>query len=257
MKKAIFLVVTALVLVSCKEEVDPIWATQKVNESYAKDFPLNEFHKLGQTGDTIAQRSMVNRYRKQLTKNVIKNYPCIKDNKNIKFVLGSGIAEKVQAGDGKFYDGKFKNELIIILTDPCIKDTLFLACGNGMLEPLKFNSQSSFGTAEKCRFEIKRGEGLAHHLPVLQEWAKVAGSLQIAIRNPKGKVVQEETYINYLGRYQSVLFTGDVIDMCQGKVFNQRGQEVDFKSRLRETKLANKKLLVKKNAKAHKQNKKK
>lgn len=234
----VFLVIVAILVSSCNN-VDPIWGTDPVDMTYAAGFPLDQFHQLGQAGDTTAQKALVDQYRKQLTKNVINNHPCIKDENNIKFVFGSGFIKGVMSGDGKTYDGKFNNELIIILDDPCIKDTLFLACGNGMLNPIRWENQSYWGKAEKCRFEILPGQGLAHHLPALQEWAKIAGDFNIPIRDKTGKVVSQETYLNYLGRYKSVLFPGDIIDMCAGKVFNKAGQEVLFDRRLEESEKAN------------------
>jgi len=231
-------------LSSCKK-VDPIWGTKPVDKTYAAAFPLDEFHRLGIAGDTAAQKKMIDQYRKQLTKNVLNHYPRITDEKHIRFVLGSGLAKKVKSGDGKTYNGDFKNELIIILNDPSVKDTVFLACGNGMLCPLELTHSSDLGTGAQFRFTIKKGESLATYLPSLNAWAKVAGDLKIPIRNKKGNIVSKETYLNYLGRYRSVLFTGDVIDVAQGKVFNKAGQEVDFKIRLAETKEANKRLLDK------------
>lgn len=243
MKNTLIIVVAivAIALSSCNN-VDPIWGTTPVDSTYAQGFPIDEFHKLGIAGDTVAQKAMVDKYRKPLTKNVLNHYPCIKDAGNIHFVLGSGSVDKVLSGDGKTYDGKFKNELIIILSDSCIHDTLFLACGNGMLSPIRFKKQSDWGTAENCRFTIAPGEGLAHHLPQLEAWATTADQLSVPIRDKKGKVVAQEKYLHYLGKYESVLFPGDVIDMCAGKVFNKAGQEVDFETRLKESEKANAKI---------------
>lgn len=239
----LFLAIIAIIvsLSSCKK-TDPIWGTKPVDTTFAYAFPLDEFHQLGIASDTTKQKAMINDYRRQLTANVVSHYPCIKDEKNICFVLGTGKAFDVLSGDGKTYTGKFKNELIIILNDSCIKDTLFLACGNGMLSPIRMKHYSDLGTAEQFRFTIQKGEGLATYVPQLKEWAKVAGDLKIPIRDSRGNIVSQETYLNYLGKYESVLFPGDVIDMAQMKVFNAAGQEVDFSRRLLETKEANKHL---------------
>ncbi len=250
MKKFIFLIaIIAIVFTtSCTDKVDPIHGTQPVDTTWATGFPLDQFHQLGIANDTVGQRAMVDQYRRQLTLNVIAHYPCIQDEKNIRFVFGNGEVKGVMSGDGKTYDGKFNNELVIILSDPCIKDTLFLACGNGMLSSIHWEKYSDWGTAENCRFEILPGQGLAHHLPELQAWADIAGQLSIPIKDENGEIVEQETYLTYLGRYESVLFPGDVIDMCQQKVFNKAGQEVQFDRRLEETQKAN--------AKAHKKGKK-
>jgi len=248
---ATFVAIILVAFASCKR-TDPIHNGDPVDTTYATGFPLNQFHELGSAGDTAAQRYLVDQYRKQLTANVVSHYPGIQDEKNIRFVLGSGYAKDVLTGSGKTNSGRFKNELIIIIDDPAIKDTVFLACGNGMLRPLKFKDQSDFGVAEQWRFTILPGEGLAHHLPELKAWAKVAGDLNIPIRNEKGEIVSQETYLNYLGKYKSVLFPYDVIDILNGKVYNRFGQEVQFERRLQETQKANEAEKAKVKAKAPK-----
>lgn len=242
MKKLLIALVAIATITAMASCTDPIYNDDPMDTSYSTGFPLDQFHQLGEAGDTAAQRQLVDQYRKQLTANVVNHYPDIQDEKNIKFVLGSGYAKDVLTGSGKTHSGKFENELIIIINDPAVKDTLFLACGNGMLSPLKFKEQSDFGVAEQWRFTILPGEGLAHHLPELQAWAKVAGDLNIPIRNSNGQVVSQETYLNYLGKYESVLFPYDVIDVLNGKIYNQAGQEVNFERRLAETKKANAKI---------------
>jgi hypothetical protein len=212
-------------------------------------FPLDKFHELGGKNDTLGQRAMVEKYRKALTANVVRHYPKITDEKNIKFILGSGYAKDVKSGDSKTYSGKFKNELIIVIEDSAVKDTLFLACGNGMLRPLELYTQSDFGTAERWRFTIQKGEGLATYLPELKEWGKVATELKIPIKDKDGKVVSQEIFSNYLGKYESLLFEGDVIDLLAGKVY-YKGKEVDFDRRQTATYKANAKAKAKAKKKA-------
>ena len=234
----IFMALTAILFSSCNGK-DPIWQTKPQDSSYATGFPLDQFHKMGIANDTTEQKALVDQYRKILTKNVITHYPCIKDEKNIHFVFGSGSVKGIMSGDGKTYNGNFNNELIIILNDDCVKDTLVLASGNGMLNPIHWKTQSNWGTAETCRFTIAPGEGLAHHLPQLEAWAAAAGELSVPIRDKKGNIVVHEKYLHYLGKYESVLFPGDVIDMCAGKIFNKLGQEVEFETRLKESEKVN------------------
>lgn len=246
MKKIIllgmFVIITILV---CCNKKNPVWDVEPVTNAFYTDasgkenFPLAQFHELGEKGDTTAQRKLVDQYRKQLTANVVKQYPQVTNERNIKFVLGSGFAKDVQSGDGETYSGKFKNELIIIIIDPAVKDTVFLSCGNGMLSPLELKESYDFGTAEQWRFTILPGEGLAHHLPKLQAWADIANKLSIPIKDENGRIVSQKTYLNYLGRYESILFPYDVVDILNGKVYNQAGQEVNFKKRQEETKNAN------------------
>ncbi|MFO0743686.1 MAG: hypothetical protein U0469_01370 [Candidatus Paceibacterota bacterium] len=226
---------------SCKS---PIWDREPVDTTYAIGFPLQEFHKLGEAGDTATQRMLVNQYRKQLTRNVMSHYQCVTNEKNVKFVFGSGKVDKVLSGDGKAYGGKFKNELIFIIDDPCAKDTVFLACGNGMLSPIHWSSQSDWGHAEKCRFVVEDGQSLAYFLPRLKDWGVRAEELGLPIANSKGKIVDDKIYMNYLGKWWSDhLFKGDVIDLCEKKITNHSGQKVDFERRLLETKKANRAIL--------------
>jgi hypothetical protein len=245
-------------LASCNgSDTDPIHGTVPVDTTFwsgtsaSTYFPLDKFHELGGKNDTLGQRAMVEKYRKALTANVVRHYPKITDEKNIKFILGSGYAKDVKSGDSKTYSGKFKNELIIVIEDSAVKDTLFLACGNGMLRPLELYTQSDFGTAERWRFTIQKGEGLATYLPELKEWGKVATELKIPIKDKDGKVVSQEIFSNYLGKYESLLFEGDVIDLLAGKVY-YKGKEVDFDRRQTATYKANAKAKAeaKKKAKA-------
>lgn len=257
------LIITTLVIASivamasCNgSDVDPVHGTVPVDTTFWSGtsadtyFPLDEFHRLGQKNDTLGQRAMVNKYRKVLTANVVAHYPQIKDEKNIRFFLGSGYARDVKSGDGKTYSGDFKNELIIVINDPNVKETLFLACGNGMLSPLELYTRSDFGTAERWRFTIQKGEGLATYLPRLKEWGKVATELKIPIKDKDGKVVSEEIFFNYLGKYESLLFEGDVIDLLAGKVY-YKGKEVDFDRRQTATYKANAKAKAKSKKKAN------
>lgn len=244
MSKKLFIVaivaIATVAVISCKN--DPIYNDDPVDITYATGFPLDQFHELGLAGDTAAQHQMVNEYRHQLTANVVNHFPQIQDENNIHFILGSGFAKDVLTGSGKTHSGKFKNELIIVIDDPAIKDTMFLACGNGMLMPIILDDFSDFGTAERWRFTILPGEGLAHHLPELQSWAQIAGELHIPIKDKTGKVVSQETYLNYLGKYESCLRPYDVIDLIAGKVYDENGNEVNFQQRMEDTKKANAKI---------------
>ena len=260
----VVVIVVAFSFASCGNEVDPVHGTVPVDTTFwagvpaegqqVSDtrFPLDEFRALGEKNDTAGQKALINKYRKELTVNVVRHYPSIKNEKSIRFVLGSGFAKQVKSGDGHTYSGSFKNELIIIINDENVKDTVFLACGNGMLEPLEFAFQSDFGSAEQWRFTIQSGEGLANYLPQLEQWANVANELKIPIKDANGKVVGSEVFTKYLGKYESLLFTGDVIDLIDGKVYNKAGQEVDFNRRMSETKKANAKIAKEKAAKAAK-----
>ena len=242
MRKNILIALVAIIAValsSCKY-VDPIHNDDPVDVTYATGFPLDQFHELGLAGDTAAQRQLVEQYRRQLTANVVDRYPNIQSEKNIKFILGSGYARRVKTGSGKTHSGKFSNELIIVIDDPNVKETLFLACGNGMLKPLKYYDSLDFGTAQQWRFTVKAGESLSTYIPKLTEWGKVAEDLGIPIKDPRnGNLVSSDVYLNQLGKWESVLFPDDVIDLVAGKVYNKDGQEVDFARRLAESEKEN------------------
>lgn len=241
-----FFVIITFFFVSCKQK-SPIWDRQPANTTYAKGFPLDKFHQLGEANDTTAQKTLVNQYRKQLTKNIMSHFPCVTNEKNVRFIFGSGKVKDVISGDGKTYGGKFKNELIIIVNDPCAKDTLFLACGNGMLSPVRWKNFSDWGYAEKCRFVVGEGQSLAYFLPKLQDWGVKAEELGLPITNEKGKIVDSKIYMNYFGKWwSSRIFPGDVIDLCDKKITNKAGQKVDFDRRLLESKKVNKKILEQK-----------
>ena len=245
MKNLMLILISATVFFSCKSK-SPIWDREPVDKSFSTGFPLDEFHRLGEANDTVTQKALVNQHRKQLTKNVMAHYTCVTDEKNVKFVFGSGEVKGVLSGDGKNYDGKFKNELIVIINDPCAKDTVFLACGNGMLSSIHWNGQSDWGTAEKCRFIVEKGQSLAYILAKLESWGVSAQELGLPIVNAGGKNVDQKTYMTKLGKWWSDhLFPGDVIDLCEKKITNKAGQKVNFEKRLAETKKANLKILKK------------
>jgi hypothetical protein len=232
---------------SCKNKNDPVWDHPPLNTTFAENFPLDSFHQLGLAGDTASQKVLFNAYRHQLTKNILKNFPCAQE-KNIHFVFGSGKVKNVLSGDGKTYSGNFQNELIIIINDKCAKDTLFLACGNGMLSPISWKNMSDWGTALQCQFVVMPGDGIATFLPLLEDWGVQADELGMPIANKKGKIVDKDVYMNQLGKWWSDhLFPGDVIDLCNKEIRNKSGQKVDFERRQAETrKLIHKKKTLKK-----------
>lgn len=258
---AIMAIAMIAAVASCnrKRVIDPIHGTVPVDTTWwsgtpsssddgevitsPSRFPLEEFHQLGQAGDTAAQRKLVNDYRKHLTTNVVSHYRGITSHKNVRFVLASGFAKDVKSGDGKTYSGNFRNELLILINDPQAKDTVFLACGNGLLSEVDFDSFEyylDFGTASPWKFTILPGQGLAHHISDLQEWGEVASNLCIPIKDQEtGKLVTKEKYLSYFGQWETVLYPYDEVDVINGIVHNQKGQEVQFDRRLAETEKAN------------------
>ena len=235
--------------------VDPIYGTTPVdttwwsgtNESENTYFPLEEFKALGRENDSVGQRAMVDQYRKVLTTNVVAHYPNIQDEKNIRFILGSGYAKDVKSGDGKTYSGEFKNELIIVIDDPQVKETLFLACGNGMLSPLEFYFQSDFGQGDPW-IEVKENDSYAKFFP--DTWGELAKDADVGIRDSKGEKVTPRVYLQRRGKYISMLRAGDKVNLITGEVRDENWRKVDFNSRQHDTKVANaEKAKAKKSAK--------
>lgn len=166
---------------------------------------------------------------------------------SIVFSYGSGTATGVQDSAGKRHDVVYENQLIArIWTKPLTRlgnpIIVFVRCLNGLID---IHGDRQIGT-EMIGFYIKKGEGLAHHLPELVAWATTAKDFNVPIRDKKGKITSYTTYLNYLGKYESVLFEGDFVNLYEGKVYHD-GREVDFDQRLAETKKAN--ALAKKKAK--------
>jgi hypothetical protein len=159
---------------------------------------------------------------------------------SIYFSFGSGKAEGVVDSTGATHDGVYKKELIAnFITTPAIKGKnpikIFVTCLNGAHY---IQGDEVLGGMD-LGFRIARGEGLANHLPELQAWGNAAGDLNVPIKNQKGKIVSEKTYMNYLGQYETVLFEDDFVNLYEKKVYNKKGQEVDFERRLIETEIAN------------------
>lgn len=271
---ALVAIATVAALASChrKKVVDPIHDTKPVDTTWwsgtpsvsengeilpsKSRFPLDKFYELGQAGDTASQRKLVDDYRMHLTANVVSHYPKVTSHKNIHFYLATGYAKDVKSGNGKAYSGNFRNELLIVINDPAAKDTVFLACGNGMLSPIDFDSFEyviDFGTAVPWKFTILPGQGLAHHLPSLQAWGEVASTTPIPIKDKKTReVVSPDKYLNYIGEWESILFAYDTVDVLNNYVHNLKGQEVDFERRMQESREANAKIAAQKRAKATK-----
>jgi len=256
MRKSIIFAIMAMAaltfaITSCNSEetaIDPIHGTIPVDSTWwsgineSTRFPLDQFKEFGRENDTLGQRALVDEYRKVLTKNVVRHYPQISNEGNIHFVLGSGFAKDVKSGDGKTYSGSFRNELIIIIDDPRVKDTLFLACGNGMLSPLEFSSQSNFGQGDPW-IEVEANDSYAKYFP--DTWGELAKDADVGIRNEKGEMVTPRIYLNYLGKYVSMLRPGDKINLITGEVRDENWKVVSFESRQSDTEKANAKAKAK------------
>ena len=168
----------------------------------------------------------------------------------IVFSYGTGHAKGVQDSSGARWDVAFKDQLVArVWTKPATKlgnpIIVFVRCLNGVIE---LEGDQRIGTGD-LGFTIQKGEGLANHQPELLAWACTARNLNIPIKK-KNKIVSFDTYVNYLGKYKTVLFEGDFINLYDGKVIDKAGREVNFQQRLADTKKAN--ALSKKKAKRHK-----
>lgn len=78
----------------------------------------------------------------------------------ITYVFGSGNADSVKSGDGKYYRGGFKDQLYAIVKGPCFKDSLitFVQCFNGVFV-IEGENQQIIGTYNPI-FTIEKGRGL-------------------------------------------------------------------------------------------------
>ncbi len=166
---------------------------------------------------------------------------------SIAFVFGSGKAKGVEDATGARNNGIFKDQLLAkVFTKQKTKFgnpvIVFVRCLNGVLE-IKGEMKDVGGISSS--FTILPGEGLADHLPQLNVWGNTANEIGVPIKNSENKIVSKKIYANYLGYYESVLFPYDVINMDTKTAYNKMGQEIDFESRLAETKKAN--LLILKN----------
>lgn len=259
----IFAIVAITLTTGCRKKiVDPVndtipcdttyWTGNVVTElgdtvaaTTHSRFDLVEFKNLN---DINKMLQMVDKNRPAITANVVAHFPELTKPESIHFELWTGLVKNVLSGDGKTYSGQVQNELVFRIKEAPIDTLVFLACGNGMLASVEELEQGGltridFGTATPWRFTILPGQGLADHLPALQEWGRVANDLCIPVMDKDGKIVSKKVYLNQLGEYKSYLFPYDVIDVVYGKVYNSKGQEAQFDTRLKnaaEKKKANK-----------------
>lgn len=155
--------------------------------------------------------------------------------------FGPGKARGVEDATGAMNNGTHGEELVaFVLTKKKTKFgnpmKIFVRCLNGVLE---IEGEESFVGGVSSSFTILPGEGLANHLPQLNVWGNTANEIGVPIKNSENKIVSKKIYANYLGYYESVLFPYDKINMDTKTAYNKMGQEIDFESRLAETKKAN------------------
>ena len=254
-------IATIAALASCKRKaIDPVndvtpvdstfWAGNVVTPqgdtiaaTSNSRFDLDAFHALGRENKISEMRQMVDEHRTELTANIVAHFPELTQPDSVHFELWTGYVKSVQSGDGNQYDGNIQNELVFRITDPKVKTIVFLACGNGLLSSVSELEQEltriDFGTATPWLFVIKKGEGLASHLTSLKDWVRVAKSFPVPIKDENGELISPDRCLKYQGKWISLLFTGDTIDMVRMEVRNAKGQKVDFDRRQAETKKAN------------------
>jgi hypothetical protein len=258
---AVLAIITVVSITSCKKEsIDPVndvtpvdttfWAGNvltpqgdTVSATVDSRFDLTAFRALGQKGDINRMRKMVDEHRVELTANIVAHFPELTQPDSIHFELWTGHVKEVQSGDGNTYSGEIRNELVFRITDPKVKTIVFLACGNGMLSDVSELERQGltridFGKATPWLFVIERGQGLANHIDSLQDWVRVAKDFPVPIKDVDGKVVSPDKCLTYKGKWTTLLFTGDTIDMVKSEVRNSHGR-VDFERRQLETEKAN------------------
>lgn len=217
--------ISILALMSCTKKVDPIHGTQPLNEAYSNRISMERFNSLRQKGDMNGMFEFIDKYRKQLTANIVTQHPEIIDGQNIDFILVTGYAEAIEAGDGKTYSGQFSDELLIIVKDSIGSDTTFLFGGKKTKGELKFKKKVDFGHGEPFRFAIKEKENIDSLITKTKDWTYIVNT-KIPIKDKDGNIVEEQTFPKYLMGFKPLLQEGDVIDIIRGKIFDKDGQEV-------------------------------
>jgi hypothetical protein len=162
---------------------------------------------------------------------------------SVSFLFGSGSAINVDDGHGGRNTGIFNEEIIAKVYTDRGKTSL----GNPIVifvrtlnRAREIKGNLAFLETIRGRVTILPGESLAKHWPRLKVLAGVAGTFDIPIEDSTGKLVGPDRYLSYIGRYKSILFPYDVIDMDQEKVFDKDGHEVNFEERREKTELVNK-----------------
>lgn len=227
MKKLIFIFLTIVLtaLTSCTKKVDPIHGTEPLTEAYSNRISMERFNSLRQKDDVNGMFEFIEKYRKQLTANIVTQHPEITDHNDINLILGSGYAEAIEAGDGKTYSGEFNNEILIIIKDSVRADTTFLFGGEKPKSELKFKKKVNFGHGEPFRFAIKEKENIDSLITKAKDWTYIVNT-KIPIKDKDGNIVEEQTFPKYLMGFKPLLQEGDVIDIIREKIFDKDGQEV-------------------------------
>ena len=154
---------------------------------------------------------------------------------SVVFSYGSGEATGVLDSNGARHDGVFKDELVArIYTTP--KTSLgqpiiiFVRCLNGLCT---IKGDKRVVKAE-TGFYIREGEGIAHHVPELSEWASICSDLEIpVVENGTGKIVTVDHYLHYLGHYQALVWPGDYVDMVNKVLIDWNGNVVNNFQRIK------------------------
>ena len=232
MKKFLFVLMTIIVatLISCTKKVDPIHGIQPLNEAYSNKMPKEIISNLKQRGDVNGLFSFFDKRRKQITTNIVSQYPKVNDHQQIKLILGTGYADAILAGDGKTYACTFSDELIILISDSAKTDTVFFFGGQIPKSELKFSKKIDFGSGEPFKFTISDPGKIDSLVTSLKSWAHVSNKTK-PIKDKDGKVIEEKTFQNYLSDFKPFFKEGDIIDMVQCEIFDKSGQKVSIEQR--------------------------
>lgn len=232
MKKLIFIFLTIVLtaLTSCTKKVDPIHGTEPLTEAYSNRISMERFNSLRQKDDVNGMFEFIEKYRKQLTANIVTQHPEITDHNLINLILGSGYAEAIEAGDGKTYSGEFNNEILIITKDSVRADTTFLFGGKKPKSELKFKKKVNFGHGEPFRFVIKEKENIDSLIVSLKDWNYIT-NIKIPREDGKGNIIEQQTFPKYLMDFKPFAKEGDIIDIINGKIFDKDGQEISIEKR--------------------------
>lgn len=213
------IVATIIAITSCNEQkIDPIRDGKSINDAYSSGFPIDRFTELGQKSDYKGQFLLFDRYRRFLTRNLVQNKENLTDHQQIHFLIGSGFANGVESGDGRLLSGEFSGQLIAVIKDSLIQDTIFID-GGRRAESINVTQKVDLGEASPFRFTIDKNTKIDSIIIMTKEWNNI-------VTNPITINDETKSFSAYLQNYKTFLKDGDVIDIIRGKIFDKDGKEV-------------------------------
>ena len=153
-----------------------------------------------------------------MTRNLVQNKENLTDHRQIHFLIGSGFANGVESGDGRLLSGEFSGQLIAVIKDSLIQDTIFID-GGRKAESINVTQKVDLGEASPFRFTIDKNTKIDSIIIMTKEWNHI-------VTNPITINDETKSFSAYLQNYKTFLKDGDVIDIIRGKIFDKDGKEV-------------------------------